>query len=58
MIVVKIKKKKAQKVYHRQILKFEGYKYYLEPTPLENKIKQLGKIKLMWKNHKEFMKNK
>ena len=46
MTVVKIKKQKAQKVYHKKKFKFENYKNCLEATQLENKINHIEKNKI------------
>ena len=43
MMVVKIKKQKAQKTVIKRKLKFENYKNCLEATQLENKINHLQK---------------
>ena len=45
MMVVNIKKQKAQKSVIKRKLKFESYKNCLEATQLENRINYLEKVK-------------
>ena len=58
MMVVKIKKQKAQKCVIKRKLKFEDYKNYVEATQIENKINHQEKkmyVNSPKKDPKEFL---
>ena len=59
MMVVKIKKQKAQKCAIQRKLNFEDYKHCLEAAQQGNKTNQLEKNKVnidgLKENHKEFI---
>ena len=57
MIVVKIKKQKAQKCVIKRKLKFENYKNYLEANQLGNKINYLEKNEIDIDNIKKIINN-
>ena len=57
MIVVMIKKQKAQKVCDKKNLKFENYKNYLEAALLDNIINYLEKNKIDIDSLEKIIKN-